>query len=226
MKRLWFLGKSRGGLLLILAFGFCLLTHSAIGLVGERASGEGAGATVLEDFGQPDGDGFPVGWEGSRSTMTAKETYTIQKEDGTHFLQAKGANQRVYTKKISWDPKVQPILKWRWRVRSIPEDADFVAAVFANLDTDLVFIPVSTKYVWSTRKNKGMIIDGGFFRPAEVIIRSGKQPVGEWIEEEVNAYEDFKQIHQHEPAPQAWGISLLGGPGVEIDFGTLEVSGP
>ncbi len=74
--------------------------------------------------------------------------------------------------------------------------------------------------------NKGMIIDGGFFRPAEVIIRSGRQPVGEWIEEEVNAYEDFKQIHQHEPAPQAWGISLLGGPGVEIDFGTLEVSGP
>jgi len=61
---------------------------------------------------------------------------------------------------------------------------------------------------------------------AEVIIRSGKQPVGEWIEEEVNAYEDFKQIHQHEPATQAWGISLLGGPGVEIDFGTLEVSGP
>lgn len=226
MKRLWFLGKPRGGLLLILAFGFCLLTHSAFGLAGERASGEGTGATVLEDFGQPDGDGFPVGWEGSRSTITAKETYTIQIEDGTHFLQAKGANQRVYTKKISWDPKVQPILKWRWRVRSIPEDADLVAAVFANLDTDLVFIPVSTKYVWSARKNKGVTTDGGFFSPTEVVIRSGRQPVGEWIEEEVNAYEDFKQIHQHEPAPQAWGISLLGGPGVEIDFGTLEVSGP
>ena len=111
-------------------------------------------------------------------------------------------------------------------MRSIPEDAEFVAAVFPNLDTDLVLIPVSTKYVWSIGKKKGMVTDGGFFRPAEIVVRSGNQPVGEWIEEKVNVYKDFKQIHEHEPAAQAWGISLLGGPGVEIDFGPLEVSAP
>jgi hypothetical protein len=40
----------------------------------------------------------------------------------------------------------------------------------------------------------------------------------------VNVYEDFKRIHQHEPADKAWGISLQGGPGVEVDFGSLTVS--
>ncbi len=48
-------------------------------------------------------------------------------------------------------------------------------------------------------------------------------PVGEWVEERVNVYEDFKRIHKHEPAEKAWGISLFAGPGVEIDFGTVTV---
>ena len=38
---------------------------------------------------------------------------------------------------------------------------------------------------------KGEVKDGGFFGAAEVVLRSGKEPVGEWIEEEVNAYKDF-----------------------------------
>ena len=51
-------------------------------------------------------------------------------------------------------------------------------------------------------------------------------PIGQWVEERVNAYEDFKRIHQHEPAEQAWGISIQGGPGVEVDFGPIAVSSP
>ena len=48
-----------------------------------------------------------------------------------------------------------------------------------------------------------------------------KNASGEWVEETVNVYEDFKRIHQHEPAAKAWGISILSGPGVEIDFGSI-----
>lgn len=55
-------------------------------------------------------------------------------------------------------------------------------------------------------------------------MQSGVLPVGEWVEERVNVYEDFKRIHKHEPAEKAWGISLFAGPGVEIDFGAVTVS--
>ena len=205
---------------------FCfalLILFLSVGVTQDCWSESSSGTIVLEGFQNPDENGFPKGWDAQRSKTTAQKTYTIRHENGQVFLEAKGANQRVYTKNISWDPKTHPILSWKWRVRSIPEDAEFVAAIYPSLDTDLMFIPVNTKYVWSINKAVGALTEGGIFGSTEVVIRSGAEPIGEWVEERVNVYEDFLQIHQHEPAPKAWGISLLGGPGVEIDFGPLAV---
>jgi hypothetical protein len=178
---------------------------------------------VLENFQHPDAKGFPEGWEAQRSTITAHETYTIQKEEGLFFLSARSPNQRVYTKNISWDPKKYPVLTWRWRIKTVPENADFIAAIYPSLDVDLMFIPVNTKYVWSAMLPVGSVKEGGIFSSTEIVVRSGTQPLGEWLEERVNVYEDFLKIHDHEPAAQAWGISLLGGPGVEVDFGSIQV---
>lgn len=186
-----------------------------------RAQEPSASSIVLEDFQDVDSNGFPRHWDAQRSKATAQETYTVHREDGFAFLKAKNATQRIYTKRITWNPRTHPILTWRWRLVSVPEEAEFVAAVYPSLDTDLMFIPVNTKYLWSVKKPRGTITEGGLFRSTEIVIRSGAHPIGEWVEERVNVYEDFKSIHQHEPAPLAWGISLLGGPGVEIDFGPL-----
>ncbi|WP_447970845.1 DUF3047 domain-containing protein [Nitrospira sp. M1] len=178
---------------------------------------------LIEDFSQPDENGFPQQWDAQRSKVTAQETYVIGQEDGVSFLKSHNASQRVYTKNMSWDPRTHPILTWRWRVRSVEEGTELIAAVYPSLDTDLMFIPVNTKYVWSVNQPVGTTKEGGMFGSTEVVIRSGAEQVGEWVEERINVYEDFKDIHQHEPAPKAWGISLLGGPGVEVDFGSLAV---
>ena len=203
---------------------FVLVVPFSMAWGDERSLGphDSRGVT-LENFQRPEGERFPKGWEGSRSTITAKEAYALHRQGDIVFLKGKGANQRVYTRNIVWNPHTHPVLKWRWRLHAVPEKADFIAALFANLDTDLLFIPVSTKYVWSGTKPMGSVTDGGFFGAAEVVVRSGFHPLGEWVEEEVNAYEDFKAIHDHKPAPRAWGISLQSGPGVEIDFGSIEV---
>ena len=182
-----------------------------------------AESILIEDFSQPDENGFPQNWDAQRSKVTAQETYVIAQDNGVSFLQSKNASQRVYTKNMSWDPRTHPILTWRWRVRAVEEGAAFIAAVYPSLDTDLMFIPVNTKYVWSVDQPVGTTKEGGMFGSTEVVIRSGAEPTGEWVEERINVYEDFKEIHQHEPAPKAWGISLLGGPGVEVDFGSLAV---
>lgn len=178
---------------------------------------------VLEDFRNPDEKGFPQNWEAQRSTVTARETYSIQQEGGTFFLSAKQANQRVYTKHITWDPQKYPILSWRWRARKVSDEAEFIAAVYPSLDVDFLFIPVNTKYLWSPKLPVGSIKGGGMFSSTEIVIRSGAEPLGEWVEERVNVYQDFLKIHDHEPAPLAWGISILGGPGVEVDFGSFHV---
>lgn len=184
-----------------------------------------AGVLVLDDFSAKDTDGFPTAWKAQRQEMKARTQYTVQSEKGLTFLAAKNADQRVY-KRIAWDPRAMPIVMWRWRVNKAPAGADPIAAVFVSLDTDLMVIPVATKYVWSQTKEVGTMTEGGLFDASEIVLQRGSKVFGEWVEQRVNAYEDFKRIHRHEPAAQAWGISLWGGPGVEVDFGPVVVTAP
>lgn len=186
---------------------------------------QSAGLLVLDDYSSKDAEGFPTAWKAQRQESKARTQYTVQTQNGLTFLAAKNADQRVY-KRIAWDPKAMPIVTWKWRVRKAPEGADPVAAVFVSLDTDLMIIPVATKYVWSQTKDVGTVTEGGMFDASEIVLQRGPKGFGEWVEQRVNAYEDFKRIHRHEPAAQAWGISLLGGPGVEVDFGPIIVTTP
>jgi hypothetical protein len=181
---------------------------------------------VLEDFQSADQEGFPIDWqhENQRSQAKGRDAYKIQSSDGQKFLAVKDAGQRVKKRKIDWDPKAYPVLTWRWRLHKAPSGSEPIAALYASLDTDLLFIPVFTKYIWSAGKPEGTFIEGGMFSGSEMVVQSGLLPVGEWIEERINVYEDFKRIHKHEPAEKAWGISLFAAPGVEIDFGAITVS--
>jgi len=178
---------------------------------------------VLEDFLAKESDGFPSNWdhENQRSQSKGREAYKVHTESGANFLSAKDAGQRIKKKKIDWDPKAYPVLTWRWRLNKAAAQTEPLAAIYASLDTDLIFIPVFTKYIWSATKPEGTLIEGGMFSGSEIVVQSGIKEVGQWFEERVNVYEDFKRIHQHEPAPKAWGISIIAGPGVEIDFGPI-----
>ena len=178
---------------------------------------------VLEDFKAKEADGFPSAWdhENQRSQSKGREAYKVQSENGANFLSAKDAGQRIKKKKIDWDPKAYPVLTWRWRLVKAPAGTEPLAAIYASLDTDLLFIPVFTKYVWSATKPEGTLTEGGMFSGSELVVQSGTTVLGQWFEERVNVYEDFKKIHRHEPAPKAWGISIVAGAGVEIDFGPM-----
>jgi hypothetical protein len=180
-------------------------------------------ALVLEDFQGKDAGEFPLNWdhESQRSQSKGRDAYRVQSENGSQFLSAKDAGQRIKKKKIDWDPKAYPVLTWRWRLNKAATGTEPLAAIYASLDTDLVFIPVFTKYVWSATKPEGTLTEGGMFSGSEIVVQSGTDALGQWFEERVNVYEDFKRIHQHEPAAKAWGISIIAGSGVEIDFGPL-----
>jgi len=181
---------------------------------------------VLENFQAKEADGFPMNWENEsqRSESKGRDAYKIQTEDGVNFLAAKDAGQRIKKKKIDWDPKAFPVLSWRWRLHKTRTDTEPVAAIYASLDVDLMFIPVFTKYVWSATKPEGTFTEGGMFSGSEIVVQSGTKDVDQWFEERVNVYEDFKRIHKHEPAAKAWGISIVASPGVEIDFGSMVAS--
>src|SRR5712692_1547106 len=207
--------------------GTFLMVLSLFILNGDVASGQGPSAAiqVLEDFIKAEPDGFPVGWQASRNESVTRTAYVVARDGEQSMLRTKGvdAQMRIF-KRMAWNPKEYPIVTWRWRLREAPSSREIWAAVFVSLDTDLLIIPVSTKYTWASTGTVGSIKEGGLFGAAEVVIRSGPQPMGHWIEERVNAYADFLKIHNHEPAPKAWGISLAAGPGVEVDFGSIAVA--
>ncbi len=181
------------------------------------------GHVILEDFQSKDQDGFPNEWqhENQRSQAKGREAYKIQSDGHGNFLAAKDAGQRLKKRKIDWDPKSYPVLTWKWRLHRAPSESEPIAAIYASLDTDLLFIPVFTKYIWSRSKPEGTVTEGGMFSGSEIVVQGGMTPLDEWVEERANVYEDFKRIHQHEPAEKAWGISIFAGPGVEIDFGPI-----
>ena len=212
--------------------GVMILRYVAVGLVvcgsfflGGAVSAQNQ-SLVLENFQAKEADGFPSNWEheNQRSQTKGRDAYKVQTENGVNFLAAKDAGQRIKKKKIDWDPKAFPVLTWRWRLQKATTENEPIAAIYASLDTDLMFIPVFTKYVWSATKPDGTFTEGGMFSGSEIVVQSGTKEVGQWFEERVNVYEDFKRIHQHEPAPKAWGISIIAGPGVEIDFGSMVAS--
>jgi Protein of unknown function (DUF3047) len=184
-----------------------------------------ATVAIIEDFSKADPDGFPQGWQASRSETITRQAYQVQQEGSQAFLKCKGvdSNVRIF-KRMAWDTKTFPVVSWRWRLHGPSTGTEPFAAVFISLDQDFFGIPINTKYLWSPNLPKGTVVEGGLFRPSQVVLRSGAEKLGEWVEERVNAYEDFKRIHKHEPAPQAWGISLVAGPGVEIDFGPIAVA--
>ena len=194
---------------------------------GEVTNGQSTSTSlqVLEDFSKAEQDGFPVGWQASRTESVTRKAYVVARDGEQSVLRTKGvdAQTRIF-KRMAWNPKEYPIVTWRWRLRGAPSSSEIWAAVFVSLDTDLLIIPVSTKYAWASTGTVGSIKEGGLFGAAEVVVRSGPQPMGQWVEERVNAYADFLKVHNHEPAPTAWGVSLVTGPGVELDFGRIAIA--
>jgi hypothetical protein len=200
-----------------------LIGHAVV--TGQPAPSWNPAEQVLEDFLKGESDGFPRGWQASRSEAMTRQAYVVHREGELNFLKTKGVDSRLRIfKRIAWDPKAYPVVTWRWRARSPITGTEPVAALFISLDQDFFGIPVNTKYIWSPNLAKETVVEGGFFRPAQIVLRNNQDKVGEWIEERVNAYEDFKRIHNHEPAPQAWGISLVTGPGIELDFGGIKLA--
>src|SRR2546427_13110815 len=131
---------------------------------GEVPNGQSTSTSlqVLEDFSKAEQDGFPVGWQASRTESVTRKAYVVARDGEQSVLRTKGvdAQTRIF-KRMAWNPKEYPIVTWRWRLRGAPSSSEIWAAVFVSLDTDLLIIPVSTKYAWASTGTVGSIKEIG-----------------------------------------------------------------
>ena len=184
------------------------------------------------------GQAMPDGWKPLTFKKIPKHTsYEVVKDGGVMIVKAiSEASASGLTKPVVIDPKEYPIVRWRWKVDNVlkgsdvtlKEGDDFPARLYITFayDPDKVSfgkklkfkagqalfgdIPIAAlNYIWDTKTPVGSIVENAYTDFAKmVIVESGTQNVGMWIDEERNIYEDYKKAFGEEP-PMINGIAIM-----------------
>ena len=176
------------------------------------------------------GVGLPDGWKPLTFKRVPRlTTYELVKDGEAVVVKAVSqASASGLTKAVTIDPKEYPIVRWRWKVENLLKGSDvsrkdgddYPARLYItfNYDPDKVSfgrklkykagqaifgdIPIGAlNYIWETRTPVGTIIENAYTDFARmIVVESGPQKVGIWVEEERNIYEDYKQAFGEEPS--------------------------
>ena len=183
----------------------------------------GDSTQVLEAFDYPQFlNSYPDKiWEGRsgwRYSKTKKSDvyYRILQEDNNHYLNGKTKGGAVNFgreakltfrgREIKANVRLFQKLRWRWRVHDLPEGTDetdsdkndSAAAVRLIFGTSILS-GKSLKYIWSETLPTGTVIESN--RQYTIVLRSGKDDLGKWVWEEVNAYQDYRRLFGGDPRP-------------------------
>jgi hypothetical protein len=155
--------------------------------------------------GKLNGDGIPVGWE----LEAFHDHHQIRLEPlqngkfGIRLL-SDGSSFGLH-KTVDVDLNEFPILSWKWKVDRLPPAGDIrekskddqaaqVYVVFPN--KVFRFRSPTIGYIWDSNAPAGTIADGhSAMTPIKVVVlRSGKQRLGEWVQERRNVAEDYLRL--------------------------------
>lgn len=184
------------------------------------------------------GQAMPDGWRPLTFKKIPKHTsYEVVKDGEVTIVKAVSeASASGLIKPVSIDPKEFPIVRWRWKIENVlqrsdvalKEGDDFPARLYITFEYNpdrvsfgkkLKFkagqalfgdIPIAAlNYIWETKTPIGTIVDNAYTDFAKmVVVESGAQKVGIWIDEERNIYEDYKQAFGEEP-PMINGVAIM-----------------
>ena len=153
--------------------------------------------------------------EGSNKYLEAYVNEKMKEKEGVDEEQEVELDVKVVRliKKHKFDAQESPYLRWKWRVHIFPTGSqenvqylnDSAASVYVYFLRQ-VGSPKIIQYIWSRSLEVGNVFknpaDNGDFPTYFKILRSGPGPVGstgpQWVQEEVNVYQDFIDIYVKE----------------------------
>jgi len=184
------------------------------------------------------GASFPEGWKPLTFKKIPKRTLYELVKDGKHVVvkATSDASASGLTKEVKIDPKEYPIVQWQWKVDNLLQNSDatrkdgddYPARLYITFEYDpdkvsfgkklkfkagqVVFgdIPIGAiSYVWERKAPVGSIIDNAYTDFVKmVVVESGPQKIGMWIDESRNIYEDYKKAFGEEP-PMINGVAIM-----------------
>ena len=132
------------------------------------------------------------------------------------------------TKEVKIDPSIFPVVQWRWKVENLlvrsdvtrKSGDDYPARLYITFEYDpdkvsfgrklkynagrALFgeIPIGAlNYIWDTKTPPGTVVDNAYTDFAKmIVVESGAEKVGVWVEESRNVYQDYKQAFGEDPS--------------------------
>lgn len=180
----------------------------------------------------------PDGWKPLTFKKIPKHTtYEVVKEGDVSIVKAMSeASASGLIKPIMIDPKEYPIVRWTWKIDNVlkhsdvarKEGDDYPARLYITFAYDSEKVGFSKKlrykagralfgdipiaalnYIWDTKTPIGTIVDNAYTDFAKmVIVESGSQNVGTWLEEERNVYDDYRKAFGEDP-PMINGVAIM-----------------
>ncbi|HEX9759223.1 MAG TPA: DUF3047 domain-containing protein [Nitrospiria bacterium] len=185
-----------------------------------------------------EGENIPEGWEPLTFKKILTHTrYEVIKEGDVTVIQAMSdGGASGLTRKIHIDLKEYPVIQWRWKVDNVIQSSDvfskeaddYAARIYITFEYDpdkvsfgkkvkykagrLIFgdIPIAAiNYIWESKTPKGTIVDNAYTDFVKmIVVESGEERVGGWVEEERNVFDDYKKAFNEEP-PLINGVAIM-----------------
>lgn len=186
----------------------------------------------------PVGPALPEGWKPLTFPKVEKHTaYELVRDGEAVVVRARSeAAASGLAREIRIDPREYPIVRWRWKAANLlkksdirsKEGDDYPARLYITFEYEpdkvsagrrakyrlgrLIFgdIPIAAlNYVWDGKAPAGTLVDNAYTDFAKmIVVRSGAQALGTWVEEERNVYEDYKKAFGGEP-PMIKGVAIM-----------------
>ncbi len=164
--------------------------------------------------------------------------YEVVKDGSTLVVKAASeAAASGLTHKIAIDLNKTPILHWRWKVDNVIQKSDvtrkdgddYAARIYITFAYEpdkvsfgrklkyntgkLLFgsdLPIGAiNYIWESKTPKDTIVDNaytGFVKM--IVVESGTEKTGQWVEESRNVYADYKKAFGEEPSMIS-GVAIM-----------------
>ena len=180
-----------------------------------RAAGAGRLRPIADLTKDPVGT-FPADWKVRKDE--GKSVYSIQEENGKRVLRAASKGLGIQAAlEHAWDLDTYPILAWSWRPIVFPAGADerksatndSALAVYLLVPYSRIRGPKAVKYIWSERVPIGTPLSSNGGLTQVVVLRTGTDKQGQWVDERVDARADYKRLFGESDTPKPAGIAVL-----------------
>lgn len=216
------------------------LAHGVIELRAPEAVAPKGHAQWIDRFDvKPNTKLESMGWKGGH-LEEGKSDFFLVKEGSDTFIRSTylpdSEAKYLYKEVEDWDVAKRPWIRWRWRVRKLPEKASLTDSSASDAPAQIYvlwrYFPryFVLKYFWSTKDpvgttfSQGNVILGKLFGR---VLQMGL-PLNEWRTETRNLQEDFDAAFHQKPPGNVRAIAVLSDADetkgkAEADYDDFEI---